>query len=70
MADILFLYSFKTSIRLSGESGLSLFDLWLLNEIIITSCQIIMFFFYHKIWGIAQQILNSLLSVICIQIKA
>ena len=44
MADILFLYSFKTSIRLSGVSGLSLFDLCLLNEIIITSCQIITFF--------------------------
>ena len=45
MADILFLYSFKTSIRLSDVRGLSLFDLWLLNEKIKTSCQIITFFF-------------------------
>ena len=44
MADILFLYSFKTLIRLSGVSGLSLFDLCLLNVIFITSCQIMMLF--------------------------
>ena len=44
MADILFPYSFKTSIRLSGVSGLSLFDLCLLNEIFLTSYQVITFF--------------------------
>ena len=44
MADILFLYSFKILIRLSGVSGLSLFDLCLLNELFITSSQIINFF--------------------------
>ena len=44
MADILFLYSSKILIRLSGVSGLSFFDLCLLNELFITSCQIIKFF--------------------------
>ena len=44
MADFWFLYSFKTSIRLYGVNGLSLFDLCLLNELFTTSCQIIIFF--------------------------
>ena len=44
MADILFLYSSEISIRLTGVSGLSLFDPCLLNELFRTSCQIIKFF--------------------------
>ena len=43
MADILLLFSFKISIRLPGVSGLSLFDLCLLNELFITLCQFINF---------------------------
>ena len=53
MADILFLNSFKIPIRLSGVSGLSLFDLCLLNELFIISCQIIKFFSIIHFGGIA-----------------
>ena len=44
MSDILFLYSFKISIRFSGVNGLSLFDLCFLKKLIIQSYQFILFF--------------------------